>query len=107
MFLAPFMLGLSPTGMRRLPSGHGGQDHVDDDRASSRLGVAITAAGGRVAQHRRDQVAGPAFLAGDRLAIVIGTAAKLDLRGTENQTRTLGCTGTREPAYCSPRRLAI
>ena len=27
MFLAPFMLGLSPTGMRRLPSGHGGHGH--------------------------------------------------------------------------------
>jgi len=30
MFLAPFMLGLSPTGMRRLPSGHGGHGHDDD-----------------------------------------------------------------------------
>ena len=30
MFLAPFMLGLSPTGMRRLPSGHGGHDHGND-----------------------------------------------------------------------------
>jgi hypothetical protein len=27
MFLAPFMLGLSPTGLRRLPSGHGGHGH--------------------------------------------------------------------------------
>lgn len=35
MFLAPFMLGLSPTGMDRLPSGHVDQGHGHDNTPGS------------------------------------------------------------------------